>query len=696
MSPEQIEGKDIDRRADLFSLGVVFYEMITGRAPFEGDNEAATMKAVCDNTPEPLARYRSGVPEGLQAIVNKALDKSPDMRYQTAADLATDTKRLAANASTSDIDVQLPRRYSRRNLLISALAAVIIVALGLIGILNLLKDDDAFQVVPVFKRVTSFGDVDICDLSPDATYFAYSRLVGERHAEVMVDDIEGGIPLKVFESQIIRTLQWSPDGKELLIEAGDDTASAAFVVSRFGGDVRRYDISFAPMGRSLLWHPDASKFVHMTYDSCLVTVNKLTGDTSSVRTELEFARLLDWSATGNLILFRTFVEDGGGFLGIMRPDGGGLQRLVESARREAAFSARGDAVYLAEGVGIMNRLMRQPIDEATGAPRGNPEILLPSVPMFRSLSVSADGGRLLMRQRIASSNLHKVLLALESGQTAVETEPITFGTGFHSVPSISPDGRFIAFADYAHESYQLFVVPADGGERRQLTYSGFGNLAGDWSPNGKQLAYFRITDVSAREVFISVVDLSRGTSRDVVRHSVMACTPGFSLDWAPGSAISTKAPYCAGIWLVDPESGDTTTIPLAESEVAIRDPHFSPDTSLIAFHWDRDGLEFDGIWTRSLVDGQTRFIANFDAYIFGWSPDGEWIYFHHMGEDGLLRIARVHLESVDVQTMAVLQWDIPNSYNWVDLAPDASWAVIEKETSQTDVWVVDNFDPYAK
>ncbi len=94
MSPEQIEGKDIDRRSDLFSLGIVFYEMITGRAPFKGETEAATLNSVLNDNPEPLLRYKSSVSGELQRIISKLLEKDSEFRYQSAAEVISDLKKL--------------------------------------------------------------------------------------------------------------------------------------------------------------------------------------------------------------------------------------------------------------------------------------------------------------------------------------------------------------------------------------------------------------------------------------------------------------------------------------------------------------------------------------------------------------------------------------------------------------------------
>jgi len=101
MSPEQTEGRPIDHRSDLFSFGVVLYEMIAGRRPFEGETRNAVAYAICNHTPDPLARFKTGVSPAVENIVAKALRKDPTERYQSAADLAADLKVAARESTTS-------------------------------------------------------------------------------------------------------------------------------------------------------------------------------------------------------------------------------------------------------------------------------------------------------------------------------------------------------------------------------------------------------------------------------------------------------------------------------------------------------------------------------------------------------------------------------------------------------------------
>ena len=131
MSPEQIEGKDINARSDLFSLGVVLYELITKLNPFKRDSEAATLKAVCQDNPEPLARYKADIPDDLQRTVSKLLEKDASHRYQHADGVISDLKRLIAPAQ-STLSTSPVKERSRWPLLagIGVVACVLVAVLG--------------------------------------------------------------------------------------------------------------------------------------------------------------------------------------------------------------------------------------------------------------------------------------------------------------------------------------------------------------------------------------------------------------------------------------------------------------------------------------------------------------------------------------------------------------------------------------
>jgi len=151
MAPEQILGKRVGRQADLFSVGVILYEMLTGRRPFDGHNDAAVLRAITDSTPEPIARFKSGVTGELQQVVNKALAKDPATRYQHADDMVTDLKRLG-------LETAKPRKKRRIALAVAAAGLVLSVA-GYFLSDYLMKSQPQTEVTPPVLVVLPFENL---------------------------------------------------------------------------------------------------------------------------------------------------------------------------------------------------------------------------------------------------------------------------------------------------------------------------------------------------------------------------------------------------------------------------------------------------------------------------------------------------------------------------------------------------------
>jgi serine/threonine protein kinase len=127
MSPEQVRGEQVDHRTDIFSLGVVLYELITGKQPFKGDNDTATSRNIIDTEPEPLARYKSGVGSELQRIISKALQKDKSMRYQHADDLVADMKQLLSPSGPVPV-----KRSRRMRIVVPLLIVIVLSAIALV------------------------------------------------------------------------------------------------------------------------------------------------------------------------------------------------------------------------------------------------------------------------------------------------------------------------------------------------------------------------------------------------------------------------------------------------------------------------------------------------------------------------------------------------------------------------------------
>ncbi|MCC6963136.1 MAG: protein kinase, partial [candidate division Zixibacteria bacterium] len=166
MSPEQVQGKSTDHRSDLFSFGVVLYEMISCKSPFKAETPAATMNAIVQQTPEPLARYKEGVPDELQRIVSKLLQKDPALRCQTAADVISDLRTLTV---TSQLLTGVLERKNRPWRLVAGAAALVLLGVIAYGIFkpHLFSSEKATSERKMLA-VLPFENLG----SPDDEYFA--------------------------------------------------------------------------------------------------------------------------------------------------------------------------------------------------------------------------------------------------------------------------------------------------------------------------------------------------------------------------------------------------------------------------------------------------------------------------------------------------------------------------------------------
>src|SRR5438477_659277 len=168
MSPEQVRAKELDARTDLFSFGAVLYEMATGMLPFRGESSGVIFKAILDGTPTPAVRLNPDLPAEFERIINKALEKDRDVRYQHASDMRTDLKRLkrdAESGKSTSVGTAMPR-WSRRTRVISAVTfAVLAVALITGGVFYQSRTRHRIDSIVVLPFVNNSGDPNLEYLS---------------------------------------------------------------------------------------------------------------------------------------------------------------------------------------------------------------------------------------------------------------------------------------------------------------------------------------------------------------------------------------------------------------------------------------------------------------------------------------------------------------------------------------------------
>ena len=239
MSPEQALGQEVDRRSDLFSLGAVIYEMATGRAPFEGSAPGAIINAIINKTPTPVAQLVPDLPAELGGILDRCLEKDPELRYPSARGLAADLKRLRRDSSAAAVSIAAeaprPTPAPRRRVLrigLAAAALVLILGVGLWLGKRVLPDESAAAGSPATPAAASIAVLPFADMSPDGD----QEWLANGMAEELIENLSRIGELRV----IARTSSFALRGQDIATvgERLDVGSVVEGSVRRSGDDLR--------------------------------------------------------------------------------------------------------------------------------------------------------------------------------------------------------------------------------------------------------------------------------------------------------------------------------------------------------------------------------------------------------------------------------------------------------------------------
>ena len=707
MSPEQVRGKQLDTRTDLFSFGAVLYEMCTGTLPFRGDTTALIFESILNRAPVAPVRLNPDVPPKLEDIIDKSLEKDRNLRYQGAAEMRADLQRLKRDTESSRRVLQsgevagiagavsTPAHTAGGSALFTAVkehtwglaASFVFVGLLLGAVLYLthsLPFGNVSHAKIAHEQFTFLGNAYDPALSPDGMFVAYvSRKPGERH-KLMVQ-ASNGANVEIAEDTHITRPRWSPDGSEVLYAV--DTS--IFVVSRLGGVAR-------PIGRgeSACWlTPDGSQIVMALQGERsgfkgVRLVNRLTGEAREVHlSEYAFLGDVDCSARAGMILGVTQNSEKYQ-IRAFKPDGSEERKLVEESDEisSARWSPTGDSIYYLHGKGSTRELSKFSVTRRDA----EPAVLADGLQSGEFFTLSADGVRLAYTRQEHNSNLWRVNLPAAGNKAKPEISRVTSGTSYYGAASFSPDGRWIAFALGPNPNEtNIFKMQVAGGERVQITFFEHAAAASPaWSPDGQRIAFISDQNGTPR---VWTISADGGTAQPL--ENTNASDTNNKLAWWPSSNIVYQQPGLRNLLQINDETHGEKTIIQHDQSVGWVPfkPAFSPDGKKMAAYWNR---KEEGVWIIS-VEPYSEMLLLPSEIIFplGWSLNGKYVYAIRAEKGSGREIIRIQVAAPNaVTSVATLPGDVDDDDN-ASVSPDGKEIVVSISEEKSDVWLMENFDP---
>jgi eukaryotic-like serine/threonine-protein kinase len=692
MSPEQAEGRRLDHRSDLFSLGIVLYELATGERPFVGESVVSVLSSILRDAPKPLTELNPRLPREFTRIVRRCLAKDPDERYQSAKDLRLDLEDLRQDLGSSDQlpavpGARPPSRLARALPLATVGAAAL--ALGAVLAAALLPrggTSAGIRLVTADRLTVEPGPEGSPFISPDGQWVVYTRAINQGPTNIYLQAVGGERALNLTADSGAGNGQpaFSPDGNRIAFRSSRG-GGGLFVMGRTGELVRQVtDEGFWPS-----WSPDATRLAYSTEQtidvpytyaggSSIWTVDLASGRKTRL-TDLDGTQP-SWSPHDRRIAFwgvdpATQHRD----IWTVPVGGGPAVRVTDDAAIDAtpAWSADGRFLYFSSSRSGTTNLWRVAIDETTGATHGPVEAVIVPTQNAVHPTISRDGRRLAYTASTWSSDVYAFPFDLESGAITGPPRWVLGGPHWWVNVRFAPDGRRVS-ALRASQQRDLIIASAEGGNIQRLTDERAGVRCPVWAPDGRSIV---ILPTRRGDKDIIVVEPDSGRTRritDLPSTGLVGC-PAFSPD---GQLLSlTQGPSDPAALIFNPGK------PLREQQVDRLPTH--PRGAFVPRAWSPDGERIAGTIVNTIAvfhrpSRQFTIVAEgtrvLSATEMDWLPDGRRLVVVADPRTMLL------VDSV-TQEVRPLYSSAPDIVRSLSLSVVRRELVVSRGPDEADVWI---------
>jgi eukaryotic-like serine/threonine-protein kinase len=646
MSPEQAEGKTVDTRSDIFSFGVVLYEMATGRQAFRGDTKMSTLAAVLNKEPSALREVTVDAPRELERIVNRCLRKDPNRRFQNMSDVAVALGELKEESESGKLETApAPARHVTVSPRLALVAlAVVAVAAGASWWLTHSRAP-ASEGGPVLTRlVADPGLNEDPALSPDGKLLAYaSDRGGNGTLNIWVRQLAGGDPLRLTDDPADDYEPvFSPDGSQIAFRSERD-GGGIYVVSVFGGQAHR----IARQGHHPRYSPAGDQIVYSVGEGNIaagqmLVVAALGGAPRQLQPEFYRAYHPIWSPDGKHLLFHGWQNRGdlhSEDWWVTPAEGGKAIRTNAAAvitkanilfriTPPAIWVGSPDRIVFSAPSGDTTNLWEVPISPASFQVTDPPHRLTFGTGTETSPSIAQAGSRVAFAD--LNTNYHVWSLPLDANRGKVTGEPLklTDDPAQEQLPFVSADGRKVAFSRILKAGqYDLWLKELPDGKETPLAVSPVSDSDGVISPDGSRVA----SPVTEKEVpTIYAVSAAGGDPERLCRDCRLPS------GWSPDAkSLIWEESANRALVLLNLVSGQQTEIVKnSNPKYGVSRGRFSPDGRWLSFH-AIPGPEARRVYVvpfkGAVLQDETAWIPITDGEgmerYADWSPDGNVLYF---------------------------------------------------------------------